>query len=187
MPFTILTVCTGNICRSPAAEALLAARLDGSVRVSSAGAGALVGRPVPDQMAALLTAAGADVSGFAARQATAEIIREADLVLALTTRHRAWVVDELPVAVRRTLTLREFGRLVSTIPPGSFDPAALPDDAARLTALVPLALAERPRHAGQRHDDDVVDPYGQSRETYRAAFDQITSGLDPVLRALSLD
>ncbi|GAB4086463.1 low molecular weight phosphatase family protein [Myceligenerans cantabricum] len=187
MPYNVLTVCTGNICRSPAAAALLNSRLDDSVRVTSAGTSALVGRPVPDQMARLVSAAGADVSRFAARQATPELIREADLILALTTRHRAWIVDQLPVAVRRTLTLRELGRLASTVPPGTFDPSALPDDAARLATLVPLALLERPRHAGRRHDDDVVDPYGQSGSTYRASFDQIVGGLAPTLRAISLD
>ncbi|GAA1859957.1 low molecular weight phosphatase family protein [Myceligenerans crystallogenes] len=186
MPYNVLTVCTGNICRSPAAEALLRARLDDSVRISSAGTGALVGHPVAGQMARLLIAAGADVTGFAARQATAGLIREADLVLALTTRHRAWVVEEVPAAVRRTLTLREFGRLVGTIPPGAVDPATLPDDAARLAALLPLALAQRPRHAGRRHADDVVDPYGRSDETFRTSFDEITGALAPVFRAISL-
>ena len=38
-PFRVLTVCTGNICRSPAVERLLAAALgpDADVEVSSAG------------------------------------------------------------------------------------------------------------------------------------------------------
>lgn len=186
MAYNVLTVCTGNICRSPAAEALLAARVDASVAVASAGTHALVGHRVPDKMAELVTAAGGDVSRFTARQATAAMIQGADLVLALTTRHRAWVVDQVPAAVRRTLTLRELGRLVSTVPPGTFAPASLPDDAARLTALVPLALEQRRRHAGRSHDDDVVDPYGRSRSTYRASFDQITGGLAPVLRAIAV-
>ncbi|MBL0887527.1 arsenate reductase/protein-tyrosine-phosphatase family protein [Myceligenerans indicum] len=184
MPYNVLTVCTGNICRSPAAEALLSSHLDGSVRVASAGTSALVGSSVPDEMAQLVTAAGGDVAGFTARQATPAMIRESDLVLALTTRHRAWVVDQVPAAVRRTLTLRELGRLVSTIPPGTLDPSALPDDAARLTALLPLALDERRRHAGRQHDDDVVDPYRRSRAAYRASFDQIAQGLAPILHAV---
>ncbi len=45
-PFKILTVCTGNICRSPLAEGLLRKVLRGlPVEVSSAGTGALVGVP----------------------------------------------------------------------------------------------------------------------------------------------
>ncbi|WP_460704230.1 arsenate reductase/protein-tyrosine-phosphatase family protein [Myceligenerans halotolerans] len=185
MPYNVLTVCTGNICRSPAAEALLTSRLDNSVHVASAGTSALVGRPVPERMAELVAAAGGDVTRFAARQATPAMIQEADLILALTVRHRAWVVDQVPAAVRRTLTLRELGRLVSTVPPGDFDPSSLPDDAARLAALVPLALGQRRRHAGEPHDDDVVDPYGRSGAAYHASFDQITGGLAPLLRAIA--
>lgn len=186
MSYKVLTVCTGNICRSPAAEALLKAGLDDSVHVSSAGTGALVGRPVEEQMARLLHGAGIDVTGFAARQVTAEHLREADLILALTTRHRAWVLEEVPAAVRRTLTLREFARLVSTVPPTAFDPTTLPDDATRLAALLPLALAERPRHAGRTHPDDVVDPYRRSDETFRTSFREITTAVTPILRAVSI-
>ena len=52
--FTILTVCTGNLCRSPAAERLLASKLGPTVKVSSAGTHALVGQPISEPMAALL-------------------------------------------------------------------------------------------------------------------------------------
>ncbi len=49
-PVRLLTVCTGNVCRSPYAAALLGAGLDwarpGAFRVASAGTPALVGRPV---------------------------------------------------------------------------------------------------------------------------------------------
>src|SRR5690606_12746543 len=46
----ILTVCTGNICRSPLAEAVLASRLaDLDLRVHSAGTQALVGHGMPPE------------------------------------------------------------------------------------------------------------------------------------------
>jgi hypothetical protein len=43
--FAILCVCTGNVCRSPAAERLLAARLGPGVVVASAGTVAALGGP----------------------------------------------------------------------------------------------------------------------------------------------
>ncbi|MEO8284563.1 MAG: hypothetical protein ABI568_14370, partial [Pseudarthrobacter sp.] len=50
LPIRILTVCTGNICRSPVAERLLQAGLEqvkpGAFRVRSAGTRAMVGDPV---------------------------------------------------------------------------------------------------------------------------------------------
>lgn len=46
---TVLVVCTGNICRSPLAEALLRTRFAGSgLRVHSAGTHALPGVPMTD-------------------------------------------------------------------------------------------------------------------------------------------
>ena len=55
---TILTVCVGNICRSPMAEGLLRERLSASgksVRVASAGLQALAGHPADAMATALLT------------------------------------------------------------------------------------------------------------------------------------
>jgi len=181
MTFTVLAVCTGNICRSPAVETLLRHTLDGSVVVGSAGTGAVVGHPVAEPMAALLADDGFAPDGFAARQLTPGLVEEADLVLALTPTHRARVVEAVPAAVRRTLTLTELGRLAGTLPAGA---VTGPDDAARLAALLPAALGERPRHAGRRYDDDVVDPYGRSAATYRRSYEQIREALTPVVTAL---
>mgnify|MGYP002738687724 CR=1 FL=1 len=50
-PYRILTVCTGNVCRSPAAERLLEHTLNPSVTVRSAGTRALVGEPIHPPMA----------------------------------------------------------------------------------------------------------------------------------------
>jgi protein-tyrosine phosphatase len=46
--FSILAVCTGNVCRSPAVERLLTGQLFPTVTVSSAGMHALVGHPIPN-------------------------------------------------------------------------------------------------------------------------------------------
>jgi len=181
MAFTLLAVCTGNICRSPTVETLLRNALDASVTVGSAGTSALVGHPIAEPMADLLTVSGFPSADFAARQLTPALIEQADLVLALTAAHRAWVVDRVPAAVRRTLTVGELGRLSSTLVPGSI---VGQDDGARLAALVPAALLERPRHAGRIHDDDVVDPYGRSAATYRRSYDQILDALSPIMTAL---
>lgn len=180
-PFDLLVVCTGNICRSPAAERLLTAGLgpDSGVRVHSAGTFAVVDDPVSAPMAALITTAGADAGRFAARQLTASMVREAELVLALTRAHRSLVVELHPAAVRRTFTLRELARLAAGV-----DPAALPagTPAERLAALLPLAAAERGRHLVQPSEDDVLDPYGRSERVYAGVFAQIHAATDTIVR-----
>src|SRR5690606_4076566 len=60
MPATILTVCTGNICRSPMGEILLRANLaDLGVRVHSAGTHALVDHEMTEQSQQLAVRLGA--------------------------------------------------------------------------------------------------------------------------------
>ncbi|ANJ26267.1 hypothetical protein [Agromyces aureus] len=113
----VLVVCTGNICRSPVAEQVLAARLADAgaegVSVSSAGTGALVGHPMTPEAAMLSVRYGADPAGHAARQLTEQLVLDADLVLTATRAHRAQVAELVPRAARRAYTLREFARVVA--------------------------------------------------------------------------
>ena len=107
MPFRILTVCTGNICRSPAMEFVLAQALAGDDRfaVRSAGTHAERGWPVNPPMDRLLQARGIDVSAFAARQADRAMLAESDLILTATQQHLAWVTEHEPRSVRRAFTM----------------------------------------------------------------------------------
>ncbi|PRY66015.1 low molecular weight protein-tyrosine-phosphatase [Halomonas ventosae] len=100
----ILVVCTGNICRSPVAAAMLARALP-ALRVESAGLGALVGYGVEPTARALAEADGLDVAGHQARQLTAEMVRQADLVLVMSDGQRQAVADLVPEALGKTLLL----------------------------------------------------------------------------------
>ncbi|MCL3862908.1 low molecular weight phosphatase family protein [Actinotalea sp. K2] len=167
----VLVVCTGNICRSPAAERLLEAEIGpgADVSVASAGTRAVVGAPITAHMATLMDFAGLPTEGFAARQVTAGMLREAGLVLTMTREHRADVVNLHPPAVRRTFTLRELARLTAAV-----DLADLPEatPAERLSALIPLAAARR-RSLADVTADDIEDPYGGTFSQYEATFDQL--------------
>lgn len=182
VPAQVLAVCTGNICRSPAVERLLAARLAGTdVRVASAGTRAVVGHPVSAPMVPLVEQAGATAAGFAARQLTADLVREADLVLALTRAHRAAVVELVPAAVRRTFTLRELARLLAHVDPGALHAAgSTPGD--RVRALPALAAAVR--HLAGPGVDDVVDPVGRPDAVYRASYDELAPATEALATAL---
>lgn len=81
---SILTVCTGNICRSPMAEVLLLDCLkDEKVAVSSAGLMALVGQPADPLAITLLAERGLDATGHRARQITTEMAMGAELILVM--------------------------------------------------------------------------------------------------------
>jgi protein-tyrosine phosphatase len=178
--FSILAVCTGNVCRSPAAERLLAKQLGPSVSVSSAGTHALVGHPISEPMAVLLRQVGVDPEPFEARRLSEQMLKEADLILTMTRAQRGLVVELWPAAVRRAFTLREFARLLSWV-----DPSALPHgtSAERLRAVIPLAAAERGRERTSP-DEDVLDPFRLSNAVYVDSFTQIMSAVDSIVDSI---
>ena len=177
--FSILTVCTGNVCRSPAVERLLASELGPTVQVASAGTHALVGHPISEPMAALLRSKGVRDKPFAARRLSEQLLKEADLVLPLTRGQRGLVVELWPASVRRTFTLRELARLLRSV-----DQAAITavSPAERLRAVIPLAAAERGRERALPEEDDVVDPYRLDDEVYSKSFGQIFSAVQLIIR-----
>lgn len=84
----VLVVCTGNICRSPIAQAWLASQLHGAADVQSAGTSALVGSPADPSAVQVCRDAGLDLASHRARQITPELLRAANLVLVMESGHR---------------------------------------------------------------------------------------------------
>ncbi|EKZ9487319.1 low molecular weight protein-tyrosine-phosphatase Wzb [Enterobacter hormaechei] len=82
----ILVVCVGNICRSPTAERLLKQYLP-ALTVESAGLGALVGKCADQRATEVATAHDLSLDGHCARQITARLCREYDLILTMEKRH----------------------------------------------------------------------------------------------------
>jgi protein-tyrosine phosphatase len=85
-PLTILTVCLGNICRSPTAEAAIrqaAADAGVALTVRSAGTGSWhLGEPPDARMRAAGAEVGLAIDGVAAR-VDVDALAEADLILAM--------------------------------------------------------------------------------------------------------
>lgn len=185
---TILTVCTGNICRSPLAEVLLRQRLEPlGVRVHSAGTHALDGHGMPEEALELATLGGADPAIAAAHRARYLVepyITGADLVLTMAREHRSTVVKMVPGVLRRTFTLREFARLASTLSTDEVQDAARGDGALRdrFAAVLRAVGDQRGLTPARPEDDDVIDPYRRSRETYALSGAQLTPALTEVER-----
>lgn len=97
----ILFVCTGNICRSPTAEAILRVRLrdQGVLKgrvVESAGTMGVVGEAADPLTFEVALERGVDLSDHRARQATPLLLEKADLILTLDRSHEAWIARRLP-------------------------------------------------------------------------------------------
>lgn len=102
----ILVLCYGNICRSPAAEHSLRAKLDESFHIDSAGIGALVGRSADATVQQIMKEKHQiDVSAHIAKQVTREMLSQFDLVLVMEQAHIESVTQIAPEARGKTKLL----------------------------------------------------------------------------------
>ena len=179
----ILVVCTGNVCRSPYLERVLAHELAGTgIAVSSAGPGALVSAPMDPQSARRLVAAGASPEGFLAQQITRDMVAAADLVIAATREHLSEVVPLHPRALRYSFALRDLGDLLAVVTPEEI--AAAPGDN-RVARVAAAAISKRgivnPRLL---EDSGVIDPFRRGPEVFDQMADEIADSLPAVVAAL---
>jgi protein-tyrosine phosphatase len=182
----ILTVCSGNICRSPVAERILQAGFDavrpGAFRVRSAGTHAVVGAPVQLPSARIIESHGGRPDGFAARQLTPGMLRGADLILTMTAAHRSDVVGMDPSALKRTFTIREFARMLNALEARDAGPAPDADLFTWWKALPGRAAAVRHLALVQNAaDNDVADPYRLGPEAYQRMEDELAPAVLTIL------
>ena len=107
---TILFICTGNVCRSPMAEALFrrATAGRGDFRVLSAGLGAVDGQPPTQHSVTAMRELGVDISAQRSRALTVNLLQQADYIFGMTHSHVDTVGLLYPAAAEKTFLLREF-------------------------------------------------------------------------------
>ncbi|OZG62938.1 phosphotyrosine protein phosphatase [Bifidobacterium hapali] len=150
-PYTVMTVCTGNICRSPMAEIILRAEFESRgladrVRVMSSGVSdEEYGNPIDRRAVRVLKADGYEIPAHHfAHRITREEIDESDLFLPMTASHMRALLRQLPANKRAEVHMYR-----------SFDPN-LPKPA-----------------AGREDEIDLVDPWYGGAHEFQVAIDQI--------------
>jgi protein-tyrosine-phosphatase len=112
-----LFVCSGNTCRSPMAAAIANAEIAKRLRVPihalqtvnaramSAGVAARVGEPLTSEAQDALRSLNVPVEPHAARNLTAELAQQAEMIFCMTGAHRDAVIKMLPDVAPKTFCL----------------------------------------------------------------------------------
>jgi protein-tyrosine phosphatase len=121
----IMTVCVGNICRSPVAEGFLAQALP-RCKVWSSGLHAVVGAPAEPTARALALEAGVDIAPHRAQQVQAWMCTQADLILVMESGQLRELAQRFPLARGKIHLLGEFGTESASTPYDIADPYQQP-------------------------------------------------------------
>lgn len=133
----------------------LPSRLQNDVVIKSAGTLGIDGMPAARYSVEIVKEMGGDISQHRSQGLTAELVEEADLILAMTKEHVDYVYENHPQYRENVFLLKRFAR----------------------------AGNETETH-GDPEDEEIFDPIGSDKETYRDSARMIDEELERIMPTL---
>lgn len=162
----ILFVCTGNTCRSPMAECMFRQKLKEENMnhfVRSAGIMTADLLSASNYAIQTLKKRNLDLSDHKSYAIDEDIVDHADLILAMTNRHKEWLMESFPLKKTCIFTLDEY----TNIDDKDIDDQKIDDHLLTKNSQV-----------------DIIDPYGGDLEVYESCANQIEKRLDKLIEKL---
>jgi protein-tyrosine phosphatase len=130
--------------------------LQDEVEIKSAGTLGIDGSPAARYSVEIVQERGGDISGHRSQSVTAELVAEADLILAMASEHVDYLQSEFPQYRENIFLLKRFARAANE--------SGDEEDFA---------------------DDDIFDPIGTSKEIYRTCAEIIDEELERIMPTLT--
>ncbi len=203
MAVNILFVCTGNICRSPMAEALFSAKmlqrfphLFPFVNTGSAGTSAVEGSSATQAAVQAMDLWGVDLQYHQAAQVTRRTLSEMDLIVVMSREHLLAIERIDRDALSRSFTLKYLAaqkdKVLEAV--GTDVPIGERELSQRLRRILETIATERgeSKRGGKRSREhefedrafDIMDPMGGTLEVYLMVAEEIDRALDALIEML---
>lgn len=178
----IMYVCTGNQCRSVMAEYYTRAALvkrgltHGELDVTSAGTLHYPPHPADPMALEMLASDGIDGSDHRSTPITADLSRNANLILCFEREQASDILEQNPLVSRKLFLFDDFANVCAHMhADGPIPGDTLGDRLGEVMASVSMLRPFLPKVA------ETEDPHRKSREVFEQVYAQIKKGVDTIL------